>query len=143
MQGSTHACALTLLLPLRLQDSSITTTDLDLFPSLQCLTLEYQAELQPGLASPPHAAAGLQVFRLSGWHVEMRALAPALQQLTGLSSLQLQHSRMGPAGMAALAPALWHLTRLSILDTNDCSLGPAGMAELSPCLQQLTGLQKL
>ncbi len=40
------------------------------------------------------------------------ALAPVLQQLTGLTCLGLRGNNLSPAGMAALAPALQLLTGL-------------------------------
>ncbi len=42
-------------------------------------------------------------------------MALALQQLTQLHSLHLESAGLGPAGMAALAPALQQLTGLRML----------------------------
>ncbi len=55
----------------------------------------------------------------------------------------LGHNRLGAEGAAALAPALQQLTGLSQLRLHFNYLGPFGMAALAPALEQLTGLQML
>jgi len=71
------------------------------------------------------------------------ALAPALQQLTALTNLDLTGNNLGPAGASALAPALQQLIGMSQLYLNNNTIGPAGASALAPALQQLIGMSQL
>jgi hypothetical protein len=56
---------------------------------------------------------------------------------------QLDMRLKGPEAAAALAPALQRLTWLCSLNLQGGDLGPDGVAALAPALQQLTGLRQL
>jgi hypothetical protein len=74
------------------------------------------------------------------------AIAPALAQLTALTSLDLSLNNLdGPAGVCPLLPALAALTQLTALDLkghHNCLFGP-GVEALAPVLKTLTGLKSL
>ena len=75
------------------------------------------------------------------------ALAPVLQQLTGLQSLTLRSDVLLDApGVYAVATTLPQLAGLTSLDLggNDlCPVGTQGFAGLAPSLSQLSGLRSL
>ena len=83
------------------------------------------------------------------------ALASALQPLTQLQHLHVQHSCLGDAGVAALVPALsampwlqtlqvlWGMTCLQTLHLINTSIGDGEMVVLAPALAALPHLHTL
>ena len=117
-------------------------------PSLEALQLSGSAvgpESAAALASGLRSLRSLRELTLNVTDLVGQGglLAPALQSLTGLESLDMSSNDWTLEDVASLAPALKALTRLTLLDLSYNGMGAGGAAALGPGLQPLTALREL
>jgi hypothetical protein len=120
------------------------SANLNRFPNLQSLALFPGTGVLP-LDSPLLPMAQLRHLAVEITPlINASHLCPLIQMGMHLEDLKLRGlALIDTAALTLLAPALQQLTGLSSLVMLHCGLGPASMIALAPALQQLTGLRQL
>lgn len=111
----------------------------------QCLELLRGAHLRPWSVTPDSVFSRLRCLSInhSTGHDYCAALAPHLEAMAGLKTLDMSNTELCAAGAAALAPRLPGLRCLKRLNLAGNRLRAEGVRALAPALARLPNLRQL
>lgn len=111
----------------------------------QCLELLRGAHLRPWSVTAESVFSRLRSLSINHTtgHDYCAALAPHLEAMAGLKSLDMSNTELCAAGAAALAPRLPGLRSLKRLNLSGNRLGSEGVRALAPVLARLPSLRQL